>query len=221
MILVNGRWKIRNPKTNHLVLTTSKLGKEIIRESAPPIPNDCLEIIAQMAPLDVYKVSKFFKDIVTEQIAKAKLYGKYLNRYMCSALNYYYVHRKITFTGYDGHQLSIEFKDTTDNKRTFTIASSYDDKIYTFQKKIWCMVKIFRLRKNIPIDFARKINHILHNVKECTTVTYLKVKQYDCYMLWQELGRPVQFDISTIYNLPINQIDEQPWKEINDKYKQL
>jgi hypothetical protein len=222
MILVNGRWKIRNPKTNRLVLTTSKLAKDIIREISPPIPNDCLEIIAKMIPLDVIKVSTFFRDIVTEQIAKAKLYGNYLNRYMCSALKYYYVHRKITFNGYDGHQLSIEFKDTTDNKRTFTITSSYDDKIYTFQKKIWCMVKIFRLRKNIPIDFARKINHILHNVKECTTVTYLKVDQYEFYNFWVQLGNQDGsyhlFDLTTLSNLPINQIDEQPWKEINDKY---
>ena len=222
MILVNGIWKIRNPKTNRLVLTTSKLGKDILRESAPPIPNDCLEIIAKMVPLDVIKVSKFFRDSVSKQIAKAKLYGNYLNRYICSALHYYHFHRKITFNSNDGHQLSIEFKDTSDGKRTFTIASSYDDKIYTFQKIKSRMESKFSLRKNIPITFARKINHILNNLKECTTVTYFRVKQFHCYLLWMDLGRPNElfklFDIYTFSNLPINQIDEQPWNEINDTY---
>ena len=223
MILVNGRWKIRNPKTNRLVLTTSKLAKDIIRESAPPIPNDCLEIIAKMAPLDVFKVSTFFRDSVSDQIIKAKLCGDYLNRYIRSALHYYYVHRKITFNSNDGHQLSIEFKDVVDGKRTFTIASSYDDKIYTFQKTKYLMESKFSLRKNIPITFARKINNILNNLKEYTTVTYFKVKIYQCYQLWVDLGRPdgafPLFDIYRFSNLPINQIDdEQPWGEIDDNY---
>ena len=79
------------------------------------------------------------------------------------------------------------------------------------------------LRKIIPITIARKINHMLNNVKEYTTITYFRVREFICYQLWNNLGRQGDkfklFDIYRFSNLPINQIDEQPWKEINDKYE--
>jgi len=208
MILVNGRWKIRNPKTNRLVLTTSKLAKDIIREISPPIPNDCLEIIARMVPLDVIKVSKFFRDSVlqSQQLTNAKIYGKYLLRYLTSGIDYY-IHRKLTLYGYDGHQLSIEIKDTSDYVRTFTITSTYDKKIYTFKRnKRFVTINAFSLRASLPITFVRKINHILNNLKNFSSTTYFRINKNKCYNKWMRLGRPAGafdlFDIYTFSQLP-------------------
>ena len=200
MILSNGRWKIRNSKTNRLVLTTSKLGIDIIRENAPFISNDCLEIIAKMSALDVFKVSKFFKNTVEQQINRAKSYGRYLKQYLIRAIHYF-VHRKITLYGYDGHDVSIEFKDDSTNKRTFTITSSYDNKSYTFTRcRQYFLIDTFHLRAMIPITFARKINNILNSFKNFSTNTYFRVNKNKCYMKWILLGRPDrEFKLFDIY----------------------
>ena len=228
MILVNGRWKIRNPKTNRLVLTTSKLAKDIIREISPPIPNDCLEIIARMVPLDVIKVSKFFRDSILEsqQLHNAKLYGSYLLRYITSGINYY-IHRKLTLYGYDGHELSIDIKDTSDNFRTFTITSSYDNKIYKFKRaKRGITITTFKLRPNLSIIFTRKINNILNNLKNFSSTTYFRIHTHKCYNRWMRLGRPAGafelFDIYTFSQLPINRIDDPlVVKEWQDKIREF
>ena len=228
MILINGRWKIRNPKTNRLVLTTSKLAKDIIREISPPIPNDCLEIIARMVPLDVFKVSKFFRDSVlqSQQLHNAKLYGSYLIRYITSGINYY-IHRKLTLYGYDGHELSIDIKDTSDNKRTFTITSSYDTKSYTFKKlKRNVTITTFNLRPNLSITFTRKINNILNNLKNFSSTTYFRIHANKCLKKWFSLGKPggafELFDIHTFSQLPINRIDDPlVVKEWTDKIREF